>query len=139
MDEENPEHAVLTSGPTPSRTKNDNSDDENEESIINVSNNTAAIERLGHIIANTSADIDNANHNNSLLFSNNDAKDLKSSFEEFSRNFVGYRGTKCNRNITNMGNCGLPSEETNHQLDNKPRLGETENLLNSITEGKIFF
>ena len=135
VDEDNPEHSVLTSGPTACRTKNDNSDEENE-SVNNVTNNTAAIERLGHIIANTSADIDNANHNNPLVFTNNDAKDLKSSFEEFSRNFVGYRGTRNNKNTSNITNIGLSLEECNHQLDNKPRLGETDNILTSISEGK---
>ena len=129
VDEENPEHAVLTSGPTSNRTKNDNSDEENE--IINNINNTAAIERLGHIITNTTADIDNANHNVPLIFPN-DAKDLKSSFEEFSKNFVGYRGPKNNRNA----NGGLPITDDNYHLDNKPRLGDTDNMLNSITEGQ---
>ena len=54
VDEENPEHAVLTSGPTSCRTKNDNSDEENE--MVNNINNKAAIERLGHIITNTKDD-----------------------------------------------------------------------------------
>ena len=98
-------------------------------------NNTAAIERLGHIITNTTADIDNANHNTPLIFSNNDAKDLKSSFEEFSKNFVGYRGPKSNRNAPNLVNAGLSNNEDNYQLDNKPRHGDTDNMLNSISEG----
>ena len=103
---------------------------------MNVSNNTAAIERLGHIIANTSADIDNANHNIPLVFTNNGTNDLKSSFEEFSRNFVGYRGAKNNRNVSNLANRGLSTEEPSYcQLDNKPRPGETDNVLRSISEG----
>ena len=73
------------------------------------------------------------------MFTNNDPKGLKSSFEEFSKNFVGYKGTKNNRNAANLGNGGLPSEEPNHQLDNKPRHGEPDNLLKSISEGKLFF
>ena len=73
------------------------------------------------------------------MFTNNDPKDLKTSFQEFSRNFVGYRGTKNIRNAANLGNSGLPSDEPNHQLDNKPRHGETDNLLKSISEGKLIF
>jgi len=132
VDEENPEHAVLTSGPTSCRTKNDNSDEENE--MVNNINNKAAIERLGHIITNTKDDIDNANHNNPLILSNNDANDLKSSFEEFSKNFVGYRGPKSNRNVPTLGNGGLPNDDDIYQLDNKIRHGNTDNMLNSISE-----
>ena len=105
--------------------------------MVNNINNKAAIERLGHVITNTKDDIDNANHNNSLILSNNDANDLKSSFEEFSKNFVGYRGSKCNRNVPSLGNGGLPDNDDNYQLDNKHRHGNTDNMLNSISEGKI--
>ena len=127
VDEENPEHAVLTSGPTSCRTKNDNSDEE-IETINNVSNNPAAIERLGRVITNTSIDIDNANHNQ---------KGIKSSFEEFSRSFVGYKGTKNNRNnVSNLVTGGLSFEEPIHQLDNMPRIGG-DSIPKSITEGKL--
>ena len=105
--------------------------------MVNNINNKAAIERLGHIITNTKDDIDNANHNNPLILSNNDANDLKSSFEEFSKNFVGYRGPKSNRNVPTLGNGGLPNDDDIYQLDNKIRHGNTDNMLNSISEGKL--
>ena len=103
--------------------------------MVNNINNKAAIERLGHIITNTKDDIDNANHNNPMIFSNNDANDLKSSFEEFSKNFVGYRGPKSSRNVPILGNGGLPNNDDIYQLDNKIRHGNTDNMLNSISEG----
>jgi len=136
VDEENPENSVMTGGPTSCRNKNDNSDDENEM-LMDVTNNTAAIERLGHIITNATADIDNANHNNpTIMFTTNDPKNLKSSFEEFSRNFDRHRKTsKNNRNASKLGNeMDLSSDVENHQLDNKPRITETDNLLKSISE-----
>ena len=129
----------MTGGPTSCRNKNDNSDDENEM-LMDVTNNTAAIERLGHIITNATADIDNANHNNpTILFTTNDPKNLKSSFEEFSRNFDRHRKTsKNNRNASKLGNeMDLSSDVENHQLDNKPRITETDNLLKSISEGTL--
>ena len=129
----------MTGGPTSCRNKNDNSDDENEM-LMDVTNNTAAIERLGHIITNATADIDNANHNNpTIMFTTNDPKNLKSSFEEFSRNFDRHRKTsKNNRNASKLGNeMDLSSDVENHQLDNKPRITETDNLLKSISEGTL--
>ena len=129
----------MTGGPTSCRNKNDNSDDENEM-LMDVTNNTAAIERLGHIITNATADIDNANHNNpTIMFTTNDPKNLKSSFEEFSRNFDRHRKTsKNNRNASKLANeMDLSSDVENHQLDNKPRITETDNLLKSISEGTL--
>ena len=138
VDEENPEHVVLTSGPRVRRTINDNSEEENEIDN-NVNNTTAAIERLGHIITSATEDFDNANHDiqipprkNILEKQQKEQKQLKSSFEDFSRNFVGYKGNK-----NNPSNKGLSSAGPVHQLDNMPRIGEATVILGSVSEGNF--
>ena len=73
------------------------------------------------------------------MFTTNDPKNLKSSIEEFSRNLDRHRKTsKNNRNASKLGNeMDLSSDVENHQLDNKPRITETDNLLKSISEGTL--
>ena len=157
VDEDNPEHVVLTSGPTGRRANNDNSDEENEHIgggnvNINVNNTammnaTAVVDRLhGHIVKNISAADDNANHSSPIPLSKNvfeqqhkDQKEIKTAFEEFSRNFVGYRETRNNRN-SNHESMASPYDSgvaCIQQLDNMPPTRIADDTLHDVTEGTI--
>ena len=134
---------VLTSGPRVCRTNNDNNEAENEIDN-NVNNTTAAIERLGHIITNTAEDLDNANHNNQTFLSKNvlekqqkEQKELKTSFEQFSKNFVGYKANKNSRISSNRPNKDVSSGEHIQELDNMPRIEEATDQLGSVSEGNF--
>ena len=143
VDEENPEHVVLTSGPRACRTNNDNIEGENDIDN-NVNNTTAAMKRLGHIITNTTEDFDNANHNNQTFLSKNvlekqqmEQKELKTSFEQFSKNFVGYKGNKNSRISSTRPNKDISSGEHIQELDNMPRIEEAADQLGSVSEGNF--
>ena len=134
---------VLTSGPRVCRTNNDNNEAENEIDN-NVNNTTAAIERLGHIITNTTEDLDNANHNNQTFLSKNvldihqrEQKELKTSFEQFSKNFVGYKGNKNSRISSTRPNKDISPGEHIQELDNMPRIDEATDQLGSVSQGNI--